>query len=105
MMKSACWCRYGACHTCQQKRERLFKCAGCSHFHCMCCAHRLGNGWACVACATTWLNVMCSLAMPQHVSTWLNSLTFGEVVYWQAIKERSYAKTPESAASMAFRCS
>ena len=41
-------------------------------------ASRLGDGWVCVTCATIWLNVMCSLSMPQPVSVWLNSLTFCE---------------------------
>src|SRR5258708_3064173 len=44
-----CWCTRGMCHTCQQKRVCIHTCAGCGHLFCLCCAHRLGDGWAFVA--------------------------------------------------------
>ena len=78
MMTLECWCAEGRCHQCQQKRPRLYRCLGCRHRFCFCCAHRIGSGFACVACTTTWLNVMCALDMPQPVSTWLNALAFCE---------------------------
>ncbi|MGI9059535.1 MAG: hypothetical protein ACR2H5_13240 [Ktedonobacteraceae bacterium] len=73
-----CWCVRGMCHTCQQQRYHLYYCQGCQHWFCLCCAHCLGTEWACISCATTWMNVMCSLAMPPSVERWVNNLPFAE---------------------------
>jgi hypothetical protein len=78
MASQPCWCSTGMCHRCNHKRQRLFLCIGCGHRFCFCCAHRLETRWACVECATTWLNVMCSLDVPPFVTSWLNAVTLCE---------------------------
>lgn len=71
-----CWCSYqGMCHRCQHKDRMLYRCPGCSHRFCLCCAHRLESTFVCDSCMSIWLGLMTKLPLPWAVTRWFNDIT------------------------------
>ena len=65
----------GKCHSCQGVKDVLYRCPGCMHHFCSCCAYRLDTYSVCDRCMSTWLGLMTKLDIPREVMRWFNALT------------------------------
>jgi hypothetical protein len=71
-----CWCaQQGVCHKCHRKEVRLYRCPGCAHWYCFCCAHRLESSFVCDGCMTVWLGLMTQFTLTWEVTRWFNMIT------------------------------